>query len=72
MCSKGMTWAGELPVDFTGKLRQFQAIRHVYRSDVTDSMKFYCAELPSRVLLDAAVQQVMTEHSYAQLPLSKR
>ena len=38
----------------------------------TDSVTLYCAELPSRVLLDAAVQQVMTEHSYAQLPLSKR
>ena len=53
-------------------IRQSQPISHVYRSDVTDSIKFYCAELPSWVLLDAAVQRVMTEHSYAQLPLSKR
>ena len=29
-------------------------------------------ELPSRVLLDAAVQRVLSEHSYAQLPLNKR
>ena len=29
-------------------------------------------ELPSRMLLDAAVQRVLSEHSYAQLPLNKR
>lgn len=29
-------------------------------------------ELPSRVLLDKAIKRITEEHSYAQLPLSKR
>ena len=53
-----------------GELYQFRAINRVYRSN--ECIDFSSVELPSRILLDAAVQRVMTEHSYAQLPLSKR
>ena len=30
------------------------------------------AELPSRILLDTVMRDILLEHSYAQLPLSKR
>lgn len=76
MCSKDMTWAGGIdcffPPLFMAELYQFRSLNRVYRSNVTECIKFHSVELPSRVLLDAAVQQVMMEHSYAQLPLSKR
>lgn len=73
MCSKDMWWAEGIDCFFPlfmGELYQFRAINRVYRSN--ECIDFSSVELPSRILLDAAVQQVMTEHSYAQLPLSKR
>lgn len=48
------------------------ALTHSHTCTLAHSHTHTYTELPSRMLLDAAVQRVLSEHSYAQLPLNKR